>query len=178
MYVHICIQCPGVIPRADSISLCPRCGSISSSGSFGSYHDYKVSFIQLVWGLLQCISGWLYRRDKKWELVLFIQVTTAVFISSGFHSAVVTCPNKDNSHFLSPLDNQPEIQPLIHVLMIPVPPRILIQQYFILKLRQKYWILILTPKILINRDPIIRVIAIQQITVTLRWKSEKSNANL
>ena len=29
-----------------------------------------------------------------------------------------------------------------------------------------------------DRDPIIRVIAIQQITVTLRWKSEKSNANL
>ena len=29
-----------------------------------------------------------------------------------------------------------------------------------------------------DRDPVIRVIAIQQITVTLRWKSEKSNANL
>ena len=29
-----------------------------------------------------------------------------------------------------------------------------------------------------DRDPITRVIAIQQITVTLRWKSEKSIANL
>ena len=58
---------------------------------------------------LQCISSWLSRRDKKWELSVFVQVTTAVFISSGFHSAVVTCTNKDNSHFLSPLDNQLEI---------------------------------------------------------------------
>ena len=45
---------------------------------------------------------------KKWELSLFVQVTTAVFISSRFHSAVVTCTNKDNSgHSL--LDKQPEI---------------------------------------------------------------------
>ena len=29
-----------------------------------------------------------------------------------------------------------------------------------------------------DRDPIIRVIAIQQIIVTLRWKSKKLNANL
>ena len=48
---------------------------------------------------LQCISGCLSRRDKKWELALFVQVTTAAFISSGFHSAVVTCTNKANSHF-------------------------------------------------------------------------------
>ena len=40
---------------------------------------------------------------------LFVQGTTAVFISSGFHSAVVSCTNKDNSHFLSLLDKQPEI---------------------------------------------------------------------
>ena len=65
---------------------------------------YFISF-----GQLQCISGCLSRRDNKWELALFVQVTTAVFISGGFHSAVVTCPNKDNSHFLSLLDNQPEI---------------------------------------------------------------------
>ena len=38
---------------------------------------------------------------------LFVQVTTAVFISSGFHSAVVTCTNKDIS--LPVPDNQPEI---------------------------------------------------------------------
>ena len=37
--------------------------------------------------------------SKKWELALFVQVTTAVFISSRFHSAVVTCTNKDNSPF-------------------------------------------------------------------------------
>ena len=60
-------------------------------------------------GTLQCISGCLSRRDKKWVLSLFVQVTTAVFISSGFHSAVVTCTNKANSHFLSLLDKQPEI---------------------------------------------------------------------
>ena len=30
-------------------------------------------------------------------------------ISSGFHSAVATCTNKANSHFLSLLDKQPEI---------------------------------------------------------------------
>ena len=46
--------------------------------------------------VVQCC---LSRGDKKWELALFVQVTTAVFISSGFHSAVVTCTNKDNSHF-------------------------------------------------------------------------------
>ena len=50
---------------------------------------------------VQCISGWLSRRDKKWELSLFVQETTSVFISSGFHSAVVTCTNKDN---FSPLE--------------------------------------------------------------------------
>ena len=38
---------------------------------------------------------------KKWKLSLFVQVTTAAFISSGFHLAVVTCTNKDNFHFLS-----------------------------------------------------------------------------
>ena len=58
---------------------------------------------------VQCISGCLSRRDKKWESALFVQVTTAVFISSRFHSAVVTCTNKANSHFLSLLDKQPEI---------------------------------------------------------------------
>ena len=60
-------------------------------------------------GSIQCISGWLSRRDKKWELAVFVQVTTAVFTSSRFHSAVVPCTNRDNSHFLSLLDNQPEI---------------------------------------------------------------------
>ena len=30
-------------------------------------------------------------------------------LSSGFHSAMVACRNKDNSHFLSLLDKQPEI---------------------------------------------------------------------
>ena len=35
----------------------------------------------------------------KRELSLFAQVTTAVFISSRFHSAVITCTNKDTSHF-------------------------------------------------------------------------------
>ena len=38
-----------------------------------------------------------------------VLVSTAIFISSRFHSAVVTCTNKDNSHFLSLLDDQPEI---------------------------------------------------------------------
>ena len=26
---------------------------------------------------IQCISGCLSRRDKKWELALFVQITTA-----------------------------------------------------------------------------------------------------
>ena len=41
---------------------------------------------------------------------LIVQVTTAVFISSRFNSAVVTCANKlrTTPHFLSLLDNQPE----------------------------------------------------------------------
>ena len=58
------------------------------------------------------------------------------------------------------------------------PLRILIHQYFVLKLRLKYWILILTPDC---RDPIIRVIAILEYS-KLQWpyelKSEKSSANL
>ena len=49
-------------------------------------------------------------------------VTTAVFISSRFHSAVVTCTNKDNSHFLSPLDNQPAYHKFEHVIPPPPPP--------------------------------------------------------
>ena len=32
-----------------------------------------------------------------------------IHLKYRFHSAVVTCTNRDNSHFLSPLDNQPEI---------------------------------------------------------------------
>ena len=53
--------------------------------------------MKLLLKYIQCISGWLSKRGKKWELALFVQVTTAVFTSSGFHSAVVPCTNKDNS---------------------------------------------------------------------------------
>ena len=59
--------------------------------------------------LLQCISGWLSRRDKKWELSLFLQGTTAEWNLLEMSTAVVTCTNKDSSHFLSLLDKQPEI---------------------------------------------------------------------
>ena len=48
-------------------------------------------------------------KKKKWELSLFVQVAPATFISSGFHSTVVACTNRDNSHSLSLLDKQPEI---------------------------------------------------------------------
>ena len=55
---------------------------------------------------ITCISGWLSRRSKEMELSLFVQVTAAVFISQWYS---FTCTNKDNSHFLSLLNNQLEI---------------------------------------------------------------------
>ena len=50
----------------------------------------------------------ILQSPVKMGVGLVVQVTTAVFISSGFHSAVVTCTNKDNSNFLSLLDKQPD----------------------------------------------------------------------
>ena len=55
-----------------------------------------------LWYAMQTLSYNVFQVGcpEKIKKILFVQVTTAVFISSGFHSVVVTCATRDNSHFL------------------------------------------------------------------------------